>query len=59
MPRFVHLHVHTEYSLVDGALRIDSERRDDGSMAREGWWTPARAACRRSRSPTRATCSRW
>ncbi len=36
MPRFVHLHVHTEYSLVDGALRIDSERRDDGSVAREG-----------------------
>ena len=36
MPRFVHLHVHTEYSLVDGALRIDSERRYDGSVAREG-----------------------
>jgi len=36
MPRFVHLHVHTEYSLVDGVLRIDSERRDDGSLAREG-----------------------
>jgi DNA polymerase-3 subunit alpha len=36
MPRFVHLHVHTEYSLVDGALRIDSERREDGSLAREG-----------------------
>jgi len=36
MPRFVHLHVHTEYSLVDGALRIDSEQRDDGSVAREG-----------------------
>jgi len=36
MPSFVHLHVHTEYSLVDGALRIDSERRDDGSLAREG-----------------------
>ncbi len=36
MPRFVHLHVHTEYSLVDGALRIDSEERDDGSVAREG-----------------------
>jgi DNA polymerase III subunit alpha len=36
MPRFVHLHVHTEYSLVDGALRIDSEHRDDGSVVREG-----------------------
>jgi len=36
MPSFVHLHLHTEYSLVDGALRIDSERRDDGSLAREG-----------------------
>jgi DNA polymerase-3 subunit alpha len=36
MPSFVHLHLHTEYSLVDGALRIDSERRDDGSVAREG-----------------------
>jgi DNA polymerase III subunit alpha len=36
MPRFAHLHVHTEYSLVDGALRIDSERRDDGSVVREG-----------------------
>jgi DNA polymerase III subunit alpha len=36
MPRFCHLHLHTEYSLVDGALRIDSELRDDGSVAREG-----------------------
>jgi len=36
MPHFVHLHVHTEYSLVDGVLRIGSERRDDGSLAREG-----------------------
>jgi DNA polymerase-3 subunit alpha len=36
MARFVHLHVHTEYSLVDGVLRIASERRDDGSLAREG-----------------------
>ena len=23
MPDFVHLHVHTEYSLLDGATRID------------------------------------
>ena len=22
-PSFVHLHVHTEYSLLDGAIRID------------------------------------
>ena len=22
-PRFVHLHLHTEYSLLDGAIRID------------------------------------
>ena len=36
MPRFVHLHVHTEYSLVDGVVRIDSERKDDGSLVREG-----------------------
>ncbi|MBP9591328.1 MAG: DNA polymerase III subunit alpha [Steroidobacteraceae bacterium] len=36
MARFVHLHVHTEYSLVDGVVRIESEQRDDGSVAREG-----------------------
>ena len=24
MPDFVHLHVHTEYSLLDGATRMDS-----------------------------------
>jgi len=35
MTRFVHLHVHTEYSLVDGVVRIDSER-DDGAIVREG-----------------------
>ena len=35
MTRFVHLHVHTEYSLVDGVVRIDSER-DDGVIVREG-----------------------
>jgi len=23
MPEFVHLHVHTEYSLLDGAIKID------------------------------------
>jgi DNA polymerase-3 subunit alpha len=36
MARFVHLHLHTEYSLVDGVVRIDSERKDDGSLVREG-----------------------
>ena len=36
MARFVHLHVHTEYSLVDGVVRIDSERADDGRLVREG-----------------------
>ena len=35
MTRFVHLHVHTEYSLVDGVVRIDSER-EDGAIVREG-----------------------
>ncbi len=33
MQGFVHLHVHTEYSLVDGVVRIDSERADDGQRA--------------------------
>jgi len=36
MPRFVHLHVHTEYSLVDGVVRIDSEHAEDGKVVREG-----------------------
>jgi DNA polymerase-3 subunit alpha len=36
MARFVHLHVHTEYSLVDGVVRIDSEKQDDGTLIREG-----------------------
>ena len=36
MARFVHLHVHTEYSLVDGVVRIESERKDDGTLVREG-----------------------
>ena len=36
MPRFVHLHLHTEYSLVDGVVRIESEQRDDGTLLREG-----------------------
>jgi DNA polymerase-3 subunit alpha len=34
--RFVHLHVHTEYSLVDGVVRIESEKADDGKLVREG-----------------------
>ncbi len=33
--RFVHLHVHTEYSLVDGVVRIESEE-SDGQVVREG-----------------------
>ena len=33
--RFVHLHVHTEYSLVDGVVRIESED-SDGQRVREG-----------------------
>ena len=36
MARFIHLHLHTEYSLVDGVVRIGSERQDDGALAREG-----------------------
>jgi DNA polymerase III subunit alpha len=36
MARYVHLHVHTEYSLVDGTVRIDSEKKDDGKLLREG-----------------------
>ena len=36
MARFVHLVVHTEYSLVDGVVRIGSEHKDDGSTLREG-----------------------
>jgi len=36
MARFVHLHVHTEYSLVDGVVRIASEHKDDGTPVREG-----------------------
>jgi DNA polymerase-3 subunit alpha len=35
MARFVHLHVHTEYSLVDGVVRIESEYKD-GRVVREG-----------------------
>jgi DNA polymerase-3 subunit alpha len=36
MAQFVHLRVHTEYSLVDGVVRIDSEKNDDGRLIREG-----------------------
>ena len=36
MSRFVHLHVHTEYSLVDGVARIDSEQAGEGKPGREG-----------------------
>jgi DNA polymerase-3 subunit alpha len=36
MTRFVHLHVHTEYSLVDGVVRIESQHGAEGSQSREG-----------------------
>ncbi|MFO1393329.1 MAG: DNA polymerase III subunit alpha [Steroidobacteraceae bacterium] len=35
MARFVHLRVHTEYSLVDGVVRVESEHKD-GKVVREG-----------------------
>ena len=35
MARFVHLHLHTEYSLVDSVVRIESEVAD-GRVLREG-----------------------
>ena len=44
---FVHLHVHTEYSMLDGAARI-------GELFAE---TASSWACRPSRSPTTATSS--
>jgi len=36
MAQFVHLRVPTEYSLVDGIVRIESEKKDDGAPVREG-----------------------
>src|SRR5262245_21603933 len=36
MRGFAHLPLHTEYSLADGVVRIDSERGDDGAILREG-----------------------
>ena len=48
MSDFVHLHLHTEYSLLDGACRIE-ELLDQAAAARR---------CRRSPSPSTATCSR-
>jgi DNA polymerase-3 subunit alpha len=36
MQGFVHLRLHTEYSLVDSVVRIDSERGEDGRVLREG-----------------------
>ena len=36
MAAFVHLHLHTEYSLVDSVVRIASERSEDGSVRHEG-----------------------
>ena len=35
MARFVHLRVHTEYSLMDGIVRVASQHRD-GRLLREG-----------------------
>ena len=35
---FVHLHVHTEYSLVDGLLRVDNYV---GSLVEKGMWSGA------------------
>src|SRR3989449_6222430 len=34
MPEFVHLHLHTEYSLLDGACRID-ELHDQAARSEE------------------------
>ena len=34
--RFVHLHVHTEYSLVDGVVRIESEETDGRRWCAKG-----------------------
>ena len=48
MTDFVHLHLHSEYSLLDGACRIE-ELLDKAVAARR---------CRRRRSPSTATCSR-
>jgi DNA polymerase-3 subunit alpha len=46
MARFVHLRVHTEYSLVDGIVRVEGER-GDGKRQREGLVD----ACARLRMP--------
>ena len=48
MTEFVHLHLHTEYSLLDGACRID-ELLDQAVEAEDAG---------DSRSPSTATCSR-
>ena len=45
---FVHLHCHSEYSLLDGANRIDDLIAQRARVR----------AARRSRSPTTATCTR-
>ena len=36
MAQFVHLRVRTEYSLVDGVVRIETERRTTVTLIREG-----------------------
>ena len=47
MAEFTHLHLHTQYSLLDGAIRVKDLFP---KVARAAAWT-------RSRSPTTATCS--
>jgi DNA polymerase-3 subunit alpha len=36
-PEFVHLHVHSEYSLLDGANRIETWCRPAATMGRRRW----------------------
>ena len=50
---FVHLHVHTEYSMLDGAARLDDLFKRTAELGRSGhrgrrWWpsqTDASAWC--------------
>ena len=45
---FVHLRLHSEYSLVDGLVRVKPLIKAVASAGMPPW-----------RSPTRATCARW
>jgi DNA polymerase-3 subunit alpha len=38
MGEFTHLHVHTQYSLLDGAIRV----KDLFPTSRRAAWTPSR-----------------